>query len=99
MDIAFCVVVILVVICCLIVIYKKRKTKAEEKKFSLKKLLCALLLFIPVFYGYYFITAFLSMIPLYFIGGPESGLWALAIIIGLAISPMLAIITIKKILF
>ena len=70
----------------------------KNKKFDLKKILYGIVLFIPIFMGYYFFIAFISSIPLFYIAGAESGAWALAIILGFVGSPILTIITIIKIL-
>jgi len=39
------------------------------------------------------------MISLYYTAGAESGAWAISLLLGFAISPILTIITIRKIIY
>lgn len=71
----------------------------KSKKINFKKILYAILLFIPICMIYYFLIALIPAIPLFFVEGAESGVWAYAIILGLIGSPILTIITIVKIVF
>jgi len=72
--------------------------KTGKEGFDVKKLLYGIILFIPIFIAYYFLIAFVSLIPLFYIAGPEGGAWAYAIVLGFAGSLILTIITLIKIL-
>lgn len=80
-----------------------RKTKEEENKGNTngnwKKVGLSLLLFVPFFVGYYMLIAILICIPLgiTMVAG-EVG-WVYGIIGGFAISPILTVITIYKVVW
>ena len=71
-----------------------KKTKENNDSSKIKIVLYSILLMIPLFIGYYFLIAIISGFILNFFGEYMA---FYGIILGLAISPLLTIITILKI--
>ena len=71
----------------------------ENKGNKIQKFIYSVVLFVPIFIAYYFVVGLVSMFPLYFIFGAESGGWAYGIILGFCLSPIFTIITIIKLIY
>lgn len=71
----------------------------EKKENKILKMIYSIVLFIPIFIAYYFIIAFISAIPLFFILGAESGGWVFAMLLGFVLAPIFTIITIVKVIY
>ena len=80
-----------------------KKTKEEQKQGESngkwKKIGLSLLFFIPFFYGYYMLVAIIICIPLAITGAAGQVGWVFGIIGGMAISPILTVITIYKVVW
>ena len=79
-------------------LFKSKKTNDNN---IIKNGIMNILTFILFFIVYYIVIAFISMIPLAMISsnsnsGSDSGLWAYSIILGMALAPILSLITTIK---
>lgn len=98
-------IIILVIIYLIIKYIKKENVENRESdenietpKSNLKKIFSGILLFIPLFYVYYFIIAMISLLIINAITNAADGAWGYGLMLGFAISPILTITTIIKIL-
>ena len=78
--------------------FKSKKTNDNN---IIKKCIMNILTFTLLFVVYYIVIAIISMIPLAMISsnsnnGSDSGLWAYSIILGMALAPILSLITTIK---
>ena len=99
--------IIILIIIFLIIQYIKKDTaeikeneelnkNVEKTKINLKKILKVILLFVLLLYVYYFLIALITGVVLWIFARAVEGIWAYAIILGITISPILTVVTIKK---
>lgn len=87
--------IVVLIICIIATTLNKKKNNESKLTISTKNILN----FIMYFIVYYFVIAIIAMIPLSMIptdGNSDNGLWAYAIIAGIALAPILSFITIMK---
>ena len=79
---------------------KEKVIKSEKNSVGKRilKILIFLILLFPLFMMYYFLIGIILLPIFYKIYGAESGAWALVLIIGMTLSPILTIITSYKII-
>ena len=91
------------IIIAFVIVSVSKKTKEEENQGTSngkwKKTGLSLLLFIPFFVGYYMLIAIIICIPLAITGAAGQAGWVFGIIGGMAISPILTVITIYKVVW
>lgn len=93
----------LLIIVIFVIVSVSKKTKDEESLVGTdgkwKKVGISMLLFIPFFVGYYMLVAIIICIPLGITMVAGQVGWVYGIIGGIAISPILAVLTIYKIVW
>lgn len=91
------------IIIAFVIVRVSKKTKEEENQGTSngkwKKIGLSLLLFIPFFVGYYMLVAIIICIPLAITGAAGQVGWVFGIVGGMAISPILTVITIYKVVW
>ena len=83
------------------IVFSLFKSKNPNNNTTIKNVIMNILTFILFFVVYYFVIGIISMIPLAMISsnsnsGYDSGLWAYSIILGMALAPILSLITTIK---
>ncbi len=93
----------LLIILAFVIVSLSKKTKEGESQGNSngkwKKIGLSLLLCIPFFVGYYMLVAMIICIPLAITGAAGQAGWAFGIIGGFAISPILTVVTICKVVW
>jgi len=97
----YCMSILLFVFLGIIVFLLFKSKNENQKNNTIKNFIINILTFILFFVVYYFLTAIISTIPLAMISsnsnsGSDSGLWAYSIILGMALGPILSLITTIK---
>lgn len=83
------------------IVFSLFKSKNPNNNNTIKNVIMNILTFILFFVVYYFVIGIISMIPLAMISsnsnsGYDSGLWVYSIILGMALAPILSLITTIK---
>ena len=83
------------------IVFSLFKSKNSNNNNTIKNVIMNILTFILFFVVYYFVIGIISMIPLAMISsnsnsGYDSGLWVYSIILGMALAPILSLITTIK---
>lgn len=83
------------------IVFSLFKSKNPNNNTTIKNVIMNILTFILFFVVYYFVIGIISMIPLAMISsnsnsGYDSGLWVYSIILGMALAPILSLITTIK---
>ena len=83
------------------IVFSLFKSKNPNNNNTIKNVIMNILTFILFFVVYYFVICIISMIPLAMISsnsnsGYDSGLWVYSIILGMALAPILSLITTIK---
>lgn len=95
--------IISLIIIGLVIISVSKKTKEEQKQGDSngkwKKIGVSLLLFIPFFVSYYMLIAIIICIPLAITMAAGQAGWVFGIMGGMAIAPILTIVTIYKVVW
>lgn len=83
------------------IVFSLFKSKNPNNNNTIKNVIMNILTFILFFVVYYFVIGIISMIPLVMISsnsnsGYDSGLWVYSIILGMALAPILSLITTIK---